>query len=205
MFRASCEDAGDVVVLLHVARGDELGADRVGQLADPALHLLAGQVGEADLRPLVEQLPADRPGDAEVVGDPQDEPLLPREQSHRRNPFASAAPFVSGALTRSLDLRSVAAQDNRASPTAQPVFARRPLRPAGLTGPWCLAPFGFEREGQFREIVLQGRPRLSECLLGCRPHAQPGRASRSWSAHRRAPETAPRRKSFAPDPPPQVP
>ena len=36
----------------------ELGADRVGELADAPLHLVAGQVGEADLRPLVQELSA---------------------------------------------------------------------------------------------------------------------------------------------------
>ncbi len=73
------EDPGDVLVLLDVAGGDQPGADRVGELADPTLHLVARQVGEPDLGPLVQQLAGDRPGDAEVVGDPQDQPLLARE------------------------------------------------------------------------------------------------------------------------------
>ena len=45
------EDAGDIVVILDVAGGDEFRADRVGELSDPTLHLLAGEVGEPDIGP----------------------------------------------------------------------------------------------------------------------------------------------------------
>ena len=80
------EYPGDVVVFLDVARGDQLGADRVGQLADAPFHLVAGQVGEAELGPFLEELLGDRPGDAEVVRDAQDHPFLP-ENSPIPGPF----------------------------------------------------------------------------------------------------------------------
>ena len=49
------EDTGHVLVFLDVAGGDQLGADRIGQLADATLHLVAGQVGEAELRAFIEE------------------------------------------------------------------------------------------------------------------------------------------------------
>ncbi len=78
------EHAGHVVVFLDVARRDQLGADRIGQLADAPFHLVAGQVGETELRPFRQELLRDRPGDAEVVRHAQDHPFFPREQSHPR-------------------------------------------------------------------------------------------------------------------------
>ena len=76
------EHAGDVVVLLDVAGGDQLGADRLGQLANPPFHLVAGQVGETELRSFGQELLRDRPGDAEIVRHAQDHPFFPRKQSH---------------------------------------------------------------------------------------------------------------------------
>ena len=78
------EHAGDVVVVLDVAGGDQLGADRIGQLANAAFHLVAGQVGEAKLRPFGQELLRDRPGDAEVIRHAQDHPFFARKQSHPR-------------------------------------------------------------------------------------------------------------------------
>ena len=80
------EHAGHVVVVLDVARGDQLGADRIGQLADAAFHLVAGQVGETKLRPFGQELLRDRPGDAEIIRHAQDHPFLP-ENSPIPGPF----------------------------------------------------------------------------------------------------------------------
>ena len=71
------EHPGDVVVLLDVAGGDQLGADRLGQLANPPFHFVAGQVGETELRAFGQELLCDRPGDAEIIRKAQDHPLFP--------------------------------------------------------------------------------------------------------------------------------
>ena len=78
------EHAGHVVVILDVARGDQLGADRIGQLANASFHLVAGQVGKTELRPFGQELLCDRPGDAEIIRHAQDHPFFPRKQSHPR-------------------------------------------------------------------------------------------------------------------------
>ncbi len=70
------EHPSDVFVFLDVAGGDQLGSGRLGQLANPALHLVARKVREAQLGALGHELLGDRPGDAEVVGDSEDHSLF---------------------------------------------------------------------------------------------------------------------------------
>ena len=72
------EDAGDVVVRAHVALGDELRVDRLGQLAHALLDPLALE-GERELGALIVEALRDRPGDRPLVGDAQDQRLLALE------------------------------------------------------------------------------------------------------------------------------
>ena len=81
-FLGQVEDPGDVFVVLNVARRDQLGADRFGQLANPALHLVARQVGETHFGALGQELLSDGPGDAEIIRNAKDHPLLTREDPH---------------------------------------------------------------------------------------------------------------------------
>jgi hypothetical protein len=83
-------DGGDLVVARHVHRHEELGAGLgVGELGDTAAVPLplvvrpVGQVGEADLAALVEDLLGDVPGDRVVVGDAENETLQTVEPAHR--------------------------------------------------------------------------------------------------------------------------
>ncbi len=72
------EDAGDVLVRAHVALGDERARDAVRELAHVLLDALA-LVREGELRALVGEPLRDRPRDRALVGDAQDERLLPLE------------------------------------------------------------------------------------------------------------------------------
>ena len=81
-FLGQVEHTRNVIIVLYVARCDQLGADRVGELAHPALHLITRQMREADLGALGQDLLSDGPGDAEIVRNPQHQALLALEESH---------------------------------------------------------------------------------------------------------------------------
>ena len=72
------EDARDVVVRADVARGDERGVDRGGELAHALLDPLA-LVGERELRAAVGEPLRDRPRDRALVRDAEDERPLSLE------------------------------------------------------------------------------------------------------------------------------
>jgi len=74
------EDALEVAVGAHVARGDERRADRLRELAHVLLDPLA-LVGEHEARAALGEAPGDRPRDRAAVGDAEDEPALPFELS----------------------------------------------------------------------------------------------------------------------------
>ena len=81
------EDAVDIGIVLHVAGQHELGADRLDEFPQPALHpralgILVGEMGEAHLGPLGVQLLRDGPGDGVIVGDAENETLFSVEQTH---------------------------------------------------------------------------------------------------------------------------
>ena len=72
------EDARDVVVRAYVALGDERARDGRREVAHVLLDALA-LVREGDRRALVGEPLRDRPRDRALVGDAEDERLLPFE------------------------------------------------------------------------------------------------------------------------------
>ena len=76
-------DRPDLLVRLDIARLDERRSDRLRQRPDALLDQALDR-READERALVVERPGDAPGDRVVVGDPEDQGLLPVEQSHPR-------------------------------------------------------------------------------------------------------------------------
>ncbi len=78
------EDALDVVVRPDVALGDERARHGLGEVADALLDPLA-LVREGDLCALGGEAVGDRPGNRALVGDAQDERLLPLEPASLRS------------------------------------------------------------------------------------------------------------------------
>ena len=72
------EDARNIVVRAHVALGDELRVDRLGELADALLDALALE-RERELGAFLVEALGDRPCDRPLVGDAQDQRLLALE------------------------------------------------------------------------------------------------------------------------------
>ena len=73
------EHASHVVVVLDVARRDQPRADRIGQLADASFHLVAGQVGETNLRPLRQELLAIAQAMLKSFATPRITPFFPEK------------------------------------------------------------------------------------------------------------------------------
>ena len=77
------EDAGDFLVLGHVARQDErVRAKRAGEFLDVFLEPLA-LVGERELRALARPRLRDGPGDGAFVGDAENDPGFSVKQWHK--------------------------------------------------------------------------------------------------------------------------
>ena len=72
------EDARHILLGTDVTLGDELRVDRLGELANALLDPLALE-RECELGALVVEALRDRPRDRALVGDSQDERLLPLE------------------------------------------------------------------------------------------------------------------------------
>jgi hypothetical protein len=81
------EDAIDVFVLLHIARRDQFGAERLDEFPQAVLHprprgVFVGEMSETHRGPLGMKLLRDGPGDRMIVGDPQHQSLFSGEQTH---------------------------------------------------------------------------------------------------------------------------
>ena len=73
------ENVVDALEVGHIAVGDDLGADRLGQ-RDGAPAESVALIGEGEFGALAGEHPRNAPGDRSLVGDAHDETALARHQ-----------------------------------------------------------------------------------------------------------------------------